>query len=90
MSSETVEIAVYLAPTSQYMRQPGALSTVHRSLGYKGQVGELYDVHIVQVARADWDGSQREILDALMSAPGVVRVEPQQRKQRSKRTKDEL
>jgi hypothetical protein len=90
MNGENVEIAVYLAPTSQYMQQPGALSSMHKFISYQGKVGELQDVHLVSVTKANWDSSQQEILGALRGAPGVIRVEAQQQKQRSKRKMDEF
>lgn len=90
MNRENVEIAIYLASTSQYMQQPWALNSVHRLITYKSKIGELQDVHLVSVAKIDWDSAQQEILGALQSAPGVVRVEVQQQKQRSKRAMDEF
>lgn len=90
MNSGNVEIAVYLAPTGQYMQQPWALSSVHEFVSYQGRVGELQDVHLVSVEKTNWDTSRQEILGALRGTPGIIRVEAQQHKQRSKRIMDEF
>ncbi|KAF8319374.1 hypothetical protein DL93DRAFT_2053779 [Clavulina sp. PMI_390] len=89
MSNEEIQIAVHLSPASQYMQKPSDLQKRHALIQYRGQVGQLQDVHLVSVARSEWEAYQQQILAAIQSAPGVTRVEVQQKKQRAKRVMDE-
>jgi hypothetical protein len=88
MNSEITDIAVYLARTSQYMQRPSTLDSVHPSISYTGKVGELDDVHLVSVTALS--GQRQEILDVLQRAPGVIKVEIQQYRQRAKRATNEF
>lgn len=87
--NDDVFLAVYLSPTSQYIERPGELQARHAMIKPKGKVGELVDVQLVSVSRADWTSSQQEIMSALKGTPGVAKVEVQQAKQRTKRVMDE-
>ena len=48
-------LAVTLSTTSRIHFQPSSLSAVHPSLAYHGQVGELQDVQLFALPKADWD-----------------------------------
>lgn len=87
--NDDIFVAVYLSQSSQYIQNPSSLQSRHPSITHKGKVGELADVQLVSVAKANWESSQQQILNSLQSAPGVTRVEVQQLKTRTKRVKDE-
>ena len=76
-------LAVTLSTASHIHFQPSPLSAVHPSLAYNGQVGELQDVQLFAVPKADWD-------HVLKAKQGVLGVEVQVPKQRVKRGIDEL
>ncbi|KAF9016058.1 hypothetical protein BDZ89DRAFT_1075982 [Hymenopellis radicata] len=71
-----------------YIDSPHTLASIHPSLSHVGQVGALDNVQLLSVAKFDWDDHGEEVLAQLKEAPGVVRVDVQELKQRSKR--DEL
>ena len=63
---------------------------MHPSLAYHGQVGELHDVPLYAVPKADWDQIGEEILAVLKAEQGVLGVDVQVPKQRVKQGSDEL
>ncbi|KAF8874823.1 hypothetical protein CPB85DRAFT_1236192 [Mucidula mucida] len=81
-------VAVTLDGDGAYINAPHILATIHPSLSHVGQVGALDNVQLLSVAKLDWDDYGEEVLARLREAPGVVRVDVQELKQRSKR--DEL
>ncbi len=81
-------VAVTLDGDASYINAPHILATIHPSLSHVGQVGALDNVQLLSVAKLDWDDYGEEVLARLREAPGVVRVDVQELKQRSKR--DEL
>ena len=83
-------IAVHLSSSSPCLSNPELLSSTHSALYYVGPVGALDDVLLVGVAKPVWEDSQTQILDALRAAPGVMRLDIQEAKQRTKRGGDEL
>lgn len=78
-------IAVEVSSYSPCLSNPELLSTAHSALSYVGPVGSLQDVLLVSVPRLEWKDRITEILAALRSAPGVLRVEVQRAMQRTKR-----
>ncbi|KAI0628819.1 hypothetical protein C8Q77DRAFT_341676 [Trametes polyzona] len=87
---ENVFLAVTLSPTSALHSDPDGLA-VHPLIMRLGRLGELQDVQILGVPRTQWPRVEGEILDALNSLPGVLRVDVQDKpKQRAKRGTDEL
>ncbi|EDR11135.1 uncharacterized protein LACBIDRAFT_324688 [Laccaria bicolor S238N-H82] len=83
-------LAVTLSTASHTRFQPSSLSAVHPSLTYHGQVGELHDVQLFAVPKADWDQVGEDILAVLKAKEGVLGVDVQVPKQRVKRGSDEL
>ncbi|KIJ96047.1 hypothetical protein K443DRAFT_682592 [Laccaria amethystina LaAM-08-1] len=83
-------LAVTLSTAAHIRFQPSSLSAVHPSLVYNGQVGELQDVQLFAVPKADWDQVGEDILVALKAKQGVLGVDVQVPKQRVKRGKDDL
>ncbi|KAH9890488.1 hypothetical protein C8Q73DRAFT_128173 [Cubamyces lactineus] len=87
---ENVLLTVTLSPTSALHNDPDGLA-IHPLITRLGRVGELQDVQILSVPRESWTQVQGELLDALKSLPGVLRVDVQERpKMRAKRGGDEL
>ena len=83
-------LAVTLPTASHIHFQPSSLSAVHPSLAYHGQVGELHDVQLFAVPKANWDQVGGDILAVLKAEKGVLGVDVQVPKQRVKRGSDEL
>ena len=83
-------LAVTLSAASHIHFQPSSLSAVHPSLAYHGQVGELQDVQLFAVPKADWDQIGEDILAVLKAKQGVLGVDVQVPKERAKRRSDEL
>jgi hypothetical protein len=83
-------LAVTLSTAAHIHFQSSLLSAVHPSLAYHGQVGELQDVQLFAVPRADWDQVGEDILAVLRAKQGVLGVDIQVPKQRVKRGRDEL
>ncbi|KAF9521150.1 hypothetical protein BS47DRAFT_1286284, partial [Hydnum rufescens UP504] len=77
-------------PTSPYLSNPGLWSSVHSMVSYVSPVGALDDVLLVAVPKLAWEDNQMQILDTLRSASGVMRVDVQEPRQRSKRRGGEL
>ncbi|KAI0322734.1 hypothetical protein OF83DRAFT_1167231 [Amylostereum chailletii] len=77
-------LSIALQPSSPYQADPSAFSSVHPSVSHVGTAGSLSDVHVVSVPKSSWEQSSNEIIAALNSADGVVRVDVQERRQRSK------
>ncbi|KAF5355322.1 hypothetical protein D9758_006036 [Tetrapyrgos nigripes] len=83
----TVDIAVTVK--APYLSSPGSLAAIHPALTHVRQIGQLSDAQLVSVTKEDWDTMSEDILKSLKAADGVVSVNVQQPKQRSKRG-DEL
>lgn len=55
-----------------------------------GKVGQLSDVQLVAIPKSAWAEYQEQIMGALQSAAGIQRVDVQDPKQRSKRSREEF
>ncbi|KAF8888243.1 hypothetical protein BD779DRAFT_1524310 [Infundibulicybe gibba] len=84
--TDTTQIAITFAQGSPYLKNPVALNSIHPSITYIGQVGELVDVQLVSVPKSQ----SEDIAGRLRQAEGAVRVDIQVPKSRSKRRSDEL
>ncbi|KAF7288675.1 p-loop containing nucleoside triphosphate hydrolase protein [Mycena chlorophos] len=81
-------LAVTIPASSQYyMQSPAALAELHPAAAYVGQVGELSDVQLVSIPKAQWESLETEIVAAFEN---VGKVDVQTPKQRVKRGGDEL
>jgi hypothetical protein len=83
-------LAVSLSPSSPYLHNPSALSDAHPSVTHVGQVGQMSDVQLFSIPRQEWNHAQQDILGFLNAQQGVIRVDVQAVKQRTKRGGDEL
>ena len=83
-------LAVTLSPASPYFHDPSSLARAHPSAIHVGQVGELKDVQVIGVPKEQWDSAQNDILHYLKGREGVLSVDIQAVKARSKRGGDEL
>jgi hypothetical protein len=83
-------ISVTLDPALAPLTSPEALGQ-HDAVQYVGSVGQLADVQLVSVPKAEWSEVQEDVLGWLKSRPGVVHVEVQSPpRTRAKRGGDEL
>ncbi|KAI0058183.1 hypothetical protein BV25DRAFT_1811128 [Artomyces pyxidatus] len=78
-------LTVVFHPSSPHLSNPSALTSRHQGLIHVGPVGELHDVQIYGVPKQSWDQSSGAILAALNSGEGVLKVEAQEPRVRSKR-----
>ncbi|THU91512.1 hypothetical protein K435DRAFT_780678 [Dendrothele bispora CBS 962.96] len=86
-----VDIAITLAPSSPYIASPASLASIHPSLVHVRQIGQMPDAQLVAVPNEVWTTDVADdILASLKAADGVVSVNVQELKQRSKRKGDEL
>jgi len=83
-------IAITLSKHSQYFEHPSGITSVHPSLRYCGGIGEFSDVHLVSMPKEDWLRDGSAVLPRLMGSDGVLHVEVQVLKMRSKRDIEEL
>lgn len=83
-------IAVTLSSDSPYFSSPELLTRDHSSLTHVGKVGQLADVQLLSIPKAEWDHNAEDILTFLRSKNGVGNVDVQVPKQRVKRGGDEL
>lgn len=74
--SSNTYLAITLSPSST--TNPASLvASLSSGSYYVGQVGELADVHLVSVPKADWEQSQDQIVRTLRASVGVQRVDVQ-------------
>ena len=83
-----IYLAVTLASSSPFYANPSQLSVSHSVVKHVGNVGQLPNVQLFSVPKAEWDSRQQDILSFLKGSEGVQRVDVQSPKTRSKR--DEL
>ncbi|KAF8644584.1 hypothetical protein AX16_008382 [Volvariella volvacea WC 439] len=88
--SSNAYLVVTLSSTSPFFSAPSTLASLHPSLSFVGQVGQLSDVQIVSVPQAHWEQDGNAIVASLRSGEGVVSVNLQQPKHRIRRRGDEL
>jgi hypothetical protein len=80
-----VYLTVTLSSTLPYQFDPSLLSAVHPDIEYICQVGELQDVQLIGVPKQTWDYRRDEIIRSLETAEGVIKIDVQGLKQRTKR-----
>ena len=83
-------LAITLSEHSQYFNNPSSITSIHPSLNYCGQVGELSDVHLVSVSKDVWLRDGSALMSQLVGSEGVMHVDVQIPKMRSKRNIEEL
>lgn len=83
--SSIVYLAVTLARSSPFYSNPSGLSIPYSAVNHVGNVGQLPDVQLFSVPKAEWDSRQQDILSFLKGSEGVQRVDVQSPKARSKR-----
>ena len=84
-------LAITLSKHSRYFDYPTSLTSIHPSIDYCGRVGEFSDVHLISVPKDVWlrdDGSA--LMSQLIGSDGVLHVDVQVLKTRSKRHMEEL
>ena len=89
-------VAITLSASSPFLSSPGTLASAHPGLGlaYQGQVGQLSDVHLYSIPKAEGRRSVGEVEEVLVrdlqGSDGVLHVEIQAPRQRARRGGDEL
>lgn len=83
-------LAVSLSPSSPYLQDPSALSTAHPALTHVGQLGQMRDVQLLSIPISDWDHTEHDVIKSLNAQQGVIRVDVQVAKRRTKRGEEEL
>jgi len=88
MQPSSVDLAITFVPTSPLLANPSSLASAHPALHplqYTKPAGQLSDVLVFTVPRGH-DGTQRnEIVQALKSLEGVLRVDVLEPRMRTKR-----
>ncbi|KAI0001449.1 hypothetical protein BJV74DRAFT_69208 [Russula compacta] len=80
-------LAVRLSPSSSLLADP---STVHPDLKHIGPAGALPDIHVFSVPKPTWGHSSAAIIHALRQTDGVLRVDVQEPRMRSRRDVHDL
>ncbi|KAF9650636.1 hypothetical protein BDM02DRAFT_1351840 [Thelephora ganbajun] len=88
LDNSNTYLAVTLARSSPFYTNPSGLSASHSAINHIGNVGQLPDIQLFSVPKAEWDSRQQDILSFLKGCEGVQRVDVQSPKMRLKR--DEL
>jgi hypothetical protein len=88
--SANTYLAVSLSPSSPYLQDPSALSGAHPALTHVGQMGQMRDVQILSVPIQDWNNAQHDVLRSLNAQEGIIRVDVQVLRERTKRGEEEL
>ena len=83
-------LAITLSKHSQYFNNPSTITSIHPSLNYCGRVGEFSDVHLVSVSKEVWLNEGDALMSQLIGSDGVLDVDVQVLKMRSKRYMEEL
>ena len=88
-------LAITLSKHSQYFDNPSSLtsSILHpssESLNYCGRVGEFSDVHLFSVPKDVWLSDGSALMSQLIGSDGVLDVDVQVLKTRSKRDIEEF
>ena len=81
-----IYLAITLSKHSQFFDTPSSITSTHPSLSYCGRVGEFSDVHLISIPKEVWlrdDGSA--LMSQLMASDGVLHVDVQVLRTRSKR-----
>lgn len=83
-------LAVTVAPSSAFASEPAGLAQ-HPAVEYVGMVGQLQDVQLLSVPKAQWGDVEADVLGWLKAREGVLNVQVQSPpRTRAKRGGDEL
>lgn len=82
--------AITLSKHSQYFDNPSSIASTYPSLNYYGRVGEFSDVHLISVSKEVWLREGSALMSQLIGSDGVLHVDVQVPKMRSKRYMEEL
>lgn len=69
-------LAITLSQSSALFSDPAGLAQ-HPAVQYVGQVGQLQDVQLVSVPRAQWVEAEADVMGWLKARDGVVNVQVQ-------------
>ena len=83
-------LAITFLKHSRYFDHPSGITSIHPSLSYCGRVGEFSDVHLISMPKEDWLRDGSTVMPQLMESDGVLHVEIQVLRARSKRDIEEL
>ena len=83
-------LAITLSKQSRFFNNPSSITATHPSLSYCGRVGEFLDVHLVSIPKAVWSRDGSTLMPRLMGSDGVLHVDVQVLRTRSKRYIEEL
>lgn len=83
-------LAITLSKDSQYFDNPSSFTSSHASLNYYGPVGAFSDVHLFSVAKDVWLRDGSALMSQLNGSEGVLHVDVQVLRTRSKRHIEEL
>ena len=83
-------IAITLSEHSRYFYNPSSITSTHPSLNYCGRVGEFSDVHRFSVPKDVWSRDGSALMSQLIGSDGVLHVDVEVLRTRSKRHMEEL
>ena len=83
-------LAITLSNPSQYFDTPSIITSRYPSLNYCGRVGELSDVHLFSIPKDVWLRDGSALMPQLIGSDGVVHVDVQVLRTKSKRHIEEL
>ena len=83
-------LAITLSSHSGYFDNPSSITSIHPSLGYCGRVGQFSDVHLISIPKDVWLRDGGALMSQLIGSDGVLHVDVQVLRTRSKRHVEEL
>lgn len=83
-------LAITLSKHSRYFDNPSSITSTHPSLSYCGRVGEFSDVHLISIPKDVWLRDGSALMSQLIGSDGVLHVDVQVLRTRSKRHIDEF
>ena len=83
-------LAITLSNHSRYFDNPSSITSIHPSLGYCGRVGQFSDVHLISIPKDVWLRDGSALMSQLIGSDGVLHVDVQVLRTRSKRYVEEL
>jgi hypothetical protein len=83
-------LTITLSKHSRYFDNPTSITSTHPSFNYCGRVGEFSDVHLISVPKNVWLRDGSALMSQLIGSDGVLDVDVQVLRTRSKRHMEEL
>lgn len=83
-------LAITLAQHSRFFDHPENITSTHPSLSYCGRVGQFSDVHLISIPKEVWLRDGSTLMQQLVGSDGVLHVDVQVLRTRSKRDLEEL